>query len=111
MLAQLATCHFIDLNRNLVFQGFTGSGKSYLACAGAKQACVRRYRTGYVWIPDLEEEWQQAVDKPMGQHKLFELVKFLRHELRFFLITLRPQQPRNSAPNTNQAASEDSTHQ
>ena len=70
MLAQLATCHFIDLNRNLVFQGFTGSGKSYLACAGAKQACVRRYRTGYVRIPDLEEEWQQAVDKPMGQHKL-----------------------------------------
>ncbi|MGP9652473.1 IS21-like element ISAar33 family helper ATPase IstB, partial [Glutamicibacter sp. AOP38-B1-38] len=28
LLAQLATCHFIELNRNLVFQGFTGSGKS-----------------------------------------------------------------------------------
>lgn len=24
LLAQLATCHFIELNRNLVFQGFTG---------------------------------------------------------------------------------------
>lgn len=70
LLAQLATCHFIELNRNLVFQGFTGSGKSYLACAVAKQACVHRYRTGYVRIPDLEEEWQQAVNKPLGQHKL-----------------------------------------
>ena len=70
MLAQLATCHFIELNRNLVFQGFTGSGKSYLACAVAKQACIHRYRTGYVRVPDLEEEWQQAINKPLGQQKL-----------------------------------------
>lgn len=71
-LAQLATCHFIELNRNLVFQGFTGSGKSNLACAVAKQACVNSYRTGYVRLPDLEEEWQQATDKPMGQLKLLK---------------------------------------
>lgn len=70
LLAQLATCHFIELNRNLVFQGFTGSGKSYLACAVAKQACTHRYRTGYVRMPDLEEEWQQAINKPLGQQKL-----------------------------------------
>ena len=70
LLAQLATCHFIELNRNLVFQGFTGSGKSYLACAVAKQACVHSYRTGYVRMPDLEEEWQQAANKPLGVQKL-----------------------------------------
>ncbi|MHA7225572.1 ATP-binding protein [Glutamicibacter soli] len=70
LLAQLATCHFIELNRNLVFQGFTGSGKSYLACAVAKQACTHRYRTGYVRMPDLEEEWQQADNKPLGVQKL-----------------------------------------
>ncbi|MGP5265317.1 IS21-like element ISAar33 family helper ATPase IstB, partial [Glutamicibacter arilaitensis] len=70
LLAQLATCHFIELNRNLVFQGFTGSGKSYLACAVAKQACVHSYRTGYVRMPDLEEEWQQAAKKPLGVQKL-----------------------------------------
>lgn len=70
LLAQLATCDFIELNRNLVFQGFTGSGKSYLACAVAKQVCAHRYRTGYVRMPDLEEEWQQASDKPLGQVKL-----------------------------------------
>ena len=70
LLAQLATCHFIEMSRNLVFQGFTGSGKSYLACAVAKQACAHRYRTGYVRMPDLEEEWQQASNKPLGQQKL-----------------------------------------
>lgn len=70
LLAQLATCHFIELNRNLVFLGFTGSGKSYLACAVGKQACIHRNRTGYVRIPDLKEEWQQAINKPLGQQKL-----------------------------------------
>ncbi|MBS7549863.1 ATP-binding protein, partial [Dietzia massiliensis] len=44
VLAQLATCSFIDRQQNVVFQGFTGSGKSYLGCALAKQACTHRYR-------------------------------------------------------------------
>jgi DNA replication protein DnaC len=33
MLAGLGTCSFIDRQQNVVFQGFTGSGKSYLGCA------------------------------------------------------------------------------
>lgn len=70
LLAQLATCHFIELNRNLVFQGFTGSGKSYLACVVSRQACVHSYRTGYVRFPDLEEELQQATAKQFGQLEL-----------------------------------------
>ena len=39
VIAQLATCSFIERQHNVVFQGFTGSGKSYLGCALAKQAC------------------------------------------------------------------------
>nr|WP_304505862.1 ATP-binding protein [Cryobacterium sp. 1639] len=39
MLAGLGTCSFIDRQQNVVFQGFTGSGKSYLGCALAKAAC------------------------------------------------------------------------
>ncbi|MGR6899878.1 ATP-binding protein [Glutamicibacter sp. BSL13] len=54
----------------MVFQGFTGSGKSYLACALAKQVGTHRYRTGDVRMPRLEEEWQQAVNKPLGKQKL-----------------------------------------
>ena len=35
-LMELATCQFIANARNISFQGFTGSGKSFLACAIGK---------------------------------------------------------------------------
>ena len=44
VIAALGTCGFIDRQQNVVFQGFTGSGKSYLGCAVAKQACQHRIR-------------------------------------------------------------------
>lgn len=37
VIAQLATCTFIERHENVVFQGFTGSGKSYLGSALATQ--------------------------------------------------------------------------
>ncbi|WP_413542384.1 ATP-binding protein [Citricoccus nitrophenolicus] len=59
VIAQLGTCSFIDRQQNVVFQGFTGSGKSYLGCALAKQACQHRIRVNrpgfdgdsFYWIP------------------------------------------------------------
>ena len=72
VIAQLATCSFIDKQHNVVFQGFTGSGKSYLGSALAKQACTMRIRAHYVRMPDLEEAWVQAADKPQGQAKLLK---------------------------------------
>lgn len=71
-LTELATCNFVDQFHNVVFQGFTGSGKSYLGCALAKQACLKLIRTHYVRMPDLEEEWRQAEDKPLGQNKFLK---------------------------------------
>ena len=55
VIAQLGTCQFITRQQNVVFQGFTGSGKSYLGSALAKQACQHRYRAHYIRMPDLEE--------------------------------------------------------
>ena len=55
---------------NVVLQGFTGSGKSYLACALEKEACRHRMRTCYIRIPDLEEEWRSSMLKPDGPKKL-----------------------------------------
>ena len=72
VITQLATCSFIDRQHNVVFQGFTGSGKSYLGSALAKQACTMRIRAHYVRMPDLEEAWIQAADKPQGQVKLLK---------------------------------------
>lgn len=69
VIAQLGTCQFITRQQNVVFQGFTGSGKSYLGSALAKQACQHRYRAHYVRMPDLEETWAAARDKPGGKEK------------------------------------------
>ena len=69
MIAQLGTCAFITRQQNVVFQGFTGSGKSYLGSALAKQACHHRYRAHYVRMPDLEETWAAARDRPGGKEK------------------------------------------
>ncbi|WIM73492.1 ATP-binding protein [Corynebacterium suedekumii] len=72
LLATLATCGFIERHQNVVFQGFTGSGKSYLGCALAKQACQHRYRAHYIRMPDLEEAWATARDKPQGATKFLK---------------------------------------
>lgn len=69
VLAQLGTCSFIERQQNVVFQGFTGSGKSFLGSALAKAACQHRYRAHYVRMPDLEEAWAAAKDKPGGREK------------------------------------------
>ena len=61
LIAQLGTCSFVDRQQNVVFQGFTGSGKSYLGCALAKQACQHRIRAHYIRMPDLEEAWALAL--------------------------------------------------
>ncbi|MDR6413293.1 ATP-binding protein [Pseudarthrobacter sulfonivorans] len=82
MIAQLGTCSFIERQQNVVFQGFTGSGKSYLGCALAKQACQHRIRAHYVRMPDLEEAWALAKDKPQGQ------TKFLNKYAAFTLLVI-----------------------
>jgi len=82
VIAQLGTCSFIDRSQNIVFQGFTGSGKSYLGCALAKQACTHRIRAHYIRMPDLEAAWELARDKPQGQ------TKFLRKYAAFTLLVL-----------------------
>lgn len=64
VIAQLGTCASVGRRENVVFQGFTGSGKSYLGSALAKQACQHRCRAHYIRKPDLEEAWQVACDKP-----------------------------------------------
>lgn len=69
IIAQLGTCAFITRQQNVVFQGFTGSGKSYLGSALAKQACQHRYRAHYIRMPDLEETWATARDRPAGKEK------------------------------------------
>jgi DNA replication protein DnaC len=82
VLTQLGTCSFVTRQQNVVFQGFTGSGKSYLGCAIAKRACEQRIRAHYVRMPDLEEAWVAAQDTTGGAGK------FLRKYASFALLVI-----------------------
>ena len=82
VIAQLSTCSFIERQQNVVFQGFTGSGKSYLGCALAKQTCQHRIRAHYIRMPDLEEAWALASDKPQGT------TRFLKKYAAFTLLVI-----------------------
>jgi len=55
-LSSLAACDWIRQGRNLLIHGATGSGKTYLACALAHQACRAGLSAWYVRAPRLFEE-------------------------------------------------------
>lgn len=82
LLTQLGNCSYVDRQQNVVFQGVTGSGKSYLGCAIAKRSCEHRIRAHYVRMPDLEEAWVAAQDTPGGAGK------FLRKYAAFTLLVV-----------------------
>jgi len=47
-LASLSDCAFVRRHENLLIQGKCGCGKSFLACALGRQACILGYRTAYL---------------------------------------------------------------
>jgi len=55
-LASLASCDWIRANQHILIQGATGSGKTFLACALAHQACRNGMSALYVRAPRLFEE-------------------------------------------------------
>ncbi|UUX35476.1 ATP-binding protein [Fundicoccus culcitae] len=50
---KLSTNKYLDEHKNIIFVGATGSGKSYLACALGKNACLSGTRVNYIRLPDL----------------------------------------------------------
>lgn len=79
VMTDISTCQFIDTNTSVIFHGFTGSGKSYLACAIGKQACMQGISTRYIRIPDLLMVRDEAVLTSQGIPKL--LKKFSNYKL------------------------------
>jgi len=78
-MIEISTCQFIDTNSSVIFHGFTGSGKSYLACAIGKQSCMQGISTRYIRIPDLLMLRDEAVLTNQGVSKL--LKKFTNYKL------------------------------
>lgn len=69
-MLDLATCRFLETNTNVVFGGYCGSGKSFMGCMLAKEACKRKIRARYVRMPDLIEEYEIASSSPQEVKKL-----------------------------------------
>ena len=70
IIAELATCHFVDEYRSIVFHGYPSSGKTYLGCAMAKEACRELHKTRYIRLPDLLEEYNEKSLLPGGKNKV-----------------------------------------
>ena len=56
LLRQLATGRWVHDHHNVLITGMTGTGKTYLACALAQQACRQGARALYRRVPRLFEE-------------------------------------------------------
>jgi DNA replication protein DnaC len=56
LVRQLAACRWAQEKQNIVITGATGTGKTYVACALAQQACRKGYRALYRRAPRLFEE-------------------------------------------------------
>ena len=75
-ITELSTCQFVRNNHSVVFQGYTGSGKTYLACSLGKEACRHQIKTKYIRLPDLLMEFDEALLIPGREKKL--LSKYAR---------------------------------
>jgi DNA replication protein DnaC len=56
LIRQLASCRWIVEHQNVIITGKTGTGKTYIACALAQQACRKGYRAIYRRAPRLFQE-------------------------------------------------------
>lgn len=56
VIRQLATCRWIEEHQNVVITGMTGTGKTYVACALAQQACRKGFRAVYRRATRLKDE-------------------------------------------------------
>jgi DNA replication protein DnaC len=57
---QLASCRWVTEHQNVLVTGMTGTGKTYVACALAQQACRKGFRAVYRRAPRLFEELRLA---------------------------------------------------
>ena len=57
---QLATCRWVQEQQSVIVIGATGTGKTYIACALAQQACRKGYRTLYRRATRLFDELKLA---------------------------------------------------
>jgi len=77
-IARLATNEYIHSHRNVILQGPTGTGKTFIACALAMAALTKEIPTIYVRLPNLLQELSYARTLPGGYRKIMKKYKNAR---------------------------------
>ena len=72
VINELATCRYIEEHKSVVIQGYTSTGKTYLGCALAKEACRHQYKTKYIRTPDLLSEFNEKSVEIGGKEKVLK---------------------------------------
>lgn len=70
IMADLASCRFVDNCSSIMLQGYTSSGKTFLGCALAKEACDQLHRVCYIRLPELLSEYADKSFVPGGRTKV-----------------------------------------
>lgn len=90
----LLTCQFLETYTNIILVGFTGSGKTYLACAIGKAACRHGYRVYYIRLGVLFEQMAAAMETSTGLGRL--LSRLSKYDLliidEWASLSLNPEQ-------------------
>ncbi len=79
VITSLATSVWLQRTRNVIIEGPTGVGKTFLACALAQQACRNGYKAFYIRAPALFEEL--AIARAAGTYKRLLAAIEKRHPL------------------------------
>jgi DNA replication protein DnaC len=76
---ELCTLQFMKDGTNLVIEGLTGSGKSFVSNVIGLEACKRLYKTRYIRVPDLLYSADLEVSGIKGSARLLD--KFGKYDL------------------------------
>lgn len=69
LFLSLTSCQWVKEHQSVLLTGATGTGKSYLACALAHQACLNNFSATYIRLPRLFQEVLMA--KGDGRYSRF----------------------------------------
>lgn len=79
LIREAMACQFMSRAANVVIEGCTGTGKSYLACRVAKQACRMCRSARYIRLPDLLMERDELAATERSDAKIPR--RYARYEL------------------------------